>query len=148
MSLSRRDIIKSGGVSIAMSMLPAAAFASAERLSRIKAIFGEREIDYSGVSLSIPPIAENGYSVPCSVDVKSPMTTDDFVKRIVIISERNPVAKVISFTLTPHSGRAKVDTRIRLGGSQILTAVAEMNDGTLRAGTAKAVVTLAACVVL
>ncbi|WP_371395715.1 thiosulfate oxidation carrier protein SoxY [Fretibacter rubidus] len=148
MSFSRRDMLKAGSISIALSALPTAVFATAERLSRIKAVFGEREIDYSGVTITIPPIAENGYSVPCRVTVKSPMTVDNFVKRIVIISERNPVAEVVSFTLTPASGRAKVDTRIRLGGSQILTAVAEMNDGTLHAGTAKAVVTLAACVVL
>lgn len=148
MSLNRRDMIKTTAASMTAAMLPVAAWANSERLDRIKAVFGERDIDYTGVSISIPPIAENGYSVPLSVSVDSPMSANNYVQRIIVISERNPVAEIIAFTLGPHAGRAKVDTRVRLGGSQILTAIAEMNDGSLRAGTAKAVVTLAACVVL
>ena len=41
-----------------------------------------------------------------------------------------------------------VSTRIRLGGTQTVQAVAEFSDGSLWSGSAKTVVTLAACVVL
>jgi len=45
------------------------------------------------------------------------------------------------------SGRARAAGKIRLGGSQIVHAVAEHNDGRLFGTSAKVFVTLAACVV-
>ena len=76
------------------------------------------------------------------------MTADDHVRQIAIFSPRNPIANVARFQLGPRAGRAAVATRIRLGGTQAVQAVAEMSDGSLWSGSAQTVVTLAACVVL
>ncbi len=98
------------------------------------------------VEFDIPPLVENGNSVGVAVDVESPVTAEDHVKRIAIINEKNPQADMIVFHLGPRSGRAHVSTRIRLADSQTLMAVAEMSDGTYWSAAANVIVTIAACV--
>lgn len=148
MTLSRRDTLKTAGAALMVSAMPGVAIASVDEMEvTIKELFGDREITQERVNLKIPPIAENGYSVSMSVDVDSPMTEEDYVKRIVILSERNPIPLIASYHLTPRAGRAKVSSRVRLAGTQTLWTIAEMNDGRLFSGSVKTVVTVAACVI-
>lgn len=132
-----------------VSALPMRAAASEVDLiaARTK-LFGNRPITEGRVTLELPPIAENGHSVPLKVEVDSPMTEADYVKQIAILSPRNPLPLIGQFHLTPQSGRALVSTRIRMSGTQAIQAVAEMSDGSLWSGSMETVVTLAACVVL
>jgi len=147
--LNRRALLGAGAGAVFISVLPLAASAKPEDvIAAQKALFGDRPIQEGRISLKLPPIAENGYSVPLSIAVDSPMSDADHVKRIAVFAERNPLANVAQFTLGPRSGLAEVKTRIRLGGTQTITAIAEMSDGSLWSGTADTVVTLAACVVL
>lgn len=113
-----------------------------------RALFGDRAIREGRVAVSLPPIAENGYSVPLEIDVESPMTEADHVVQIAVFSPRNPLPEIARYHLGPRAGRARVATRVRLGGSQAVQVVAEMSDGSLWSGSAETVVTLAACVVL
>jgi sulfur-oxidizing protein SoxY len=136
-----------GGILIAATPLPALA-GPADLIQAQKILFGDRQIREGRVKLKLPAIAENGYSVPLSVDVDSPMTDNDHVRQIAIFSPRNPIAEIVRFELGPRAGRAAVSTRIRLGGTQTVQAVAEFSDGSLWSGSANTVVTLAACVVL
>lgn len=147
--LSRRAVIAGGAGLGALALIRHPAAASPEDvLAAQRALFGDREIQTGRVTVTLPPIAENGFSVPFEVDVDSPMTEDDHVVQIAVFAPRNPLPDVARFHLGPRAGRARVATRIRMGGSQAITAVAEMSDGTLWAGSAETVVTLAACVVL
>src|SRR6195256_3011873 len=68
------------------------------------------------VKLDVPPLVENGNTVPMTVSVASPMAPEDFVKSIHVFNEKNPQPNIGNFYLAPHSGRAQVSTRIRLGG--------------------------------
>lgn len=97
------------------------------------------------VHLMLPPLAESGNSVSLKVRVESPMTAADYVKSIHILSEKNPRPVIARFHLNPRSGKAEINTRIRLAGSQQLVAVAVMNDGSSWLGTADVVVIAAAC---
>ena len=147
--LSRRRFLTAGSGTVLISTLPATAWTSSEdAVAAQRKMFGDADIQTGRVTLKLPPIAENGYSVPLSIDVESPMTPDDYVKRIAVFAERNPLPNVAEFMLGPRAGYARVKTRIRMGGTQTITAIAEMNDGALWLGTAHTVVTLAACVVL
>ncbi len=112
----------------------------------IASLFGGRKIREGRVKVELPPISENGYSVPLSVAVESPMTDTDHVVRIAVFAEENPLPDVARFEFGPNAGVAHVRTRIRLGDSQRIRAVAEMNDGSLWTGYAFTIVTLAACV--
>ena len=146
---TRRQILTAGGGAVLISSLLRSAFADEADLLRARTdLFGDRPIQEGRVTVKLPPIAENGHSVPLSVNVDSPMTDDDYVKQIAILSPRNPLPLIGQFHLTPLSGKAQVSTRIRMSGTQAIQAVAEMSDGSLWAGSMETVVTLAACVVL
>jgi sulfur-oxidizing protein SoxY len=97
------------------------------------------------VTLDLPPLVENGNTVPMTVRVASPMTREDHVRAIHVFNEKNPQPRVGSFHLGPRAGRAAVSTRIRLADSQTVTALAQMSDGSWWSGTAQVIVTLAAC---
>lgn len=105
------------------------------------------EIPKAGrVKLTLPAIAESGNSVPLKIQVESPMTADDYVKGVHIFSEKNPRPVIARFYLNPHSGKAEISTRVRLGGSQQVVALAVMNDGSCWFGTAEVIVIAAACI--
>jgi sulfur-oxidizing protein SoxY len=73
------------------------------------------------------------------------MTAQDYVKTIHLIAEKNPRPLVAAFHLGPRAGRAEIDTRIRLNGTQRVVAVATMSDGSQWRGMAEVDVTESAC---
>jgi sulfur-oxidizing protein SoxY len=97
------------------------------------------------VKLELPGLADNGNAVAMKVTVDSPMRADDYVKAIHLFSERNPQRNMAVFYLGPRAGRAEVVSRVRLAGSQRVTALAQMSDGTFWSGTADVEVTVSAC---
>ncbi len=97
------------------------------------------------VKLDVPPLVENGNTVPLTVSVNSPMTEADHVVSIHIFNEKNPQPNVGNFYIGPRAGRAQISTRIRLADTQTLTAIAKLSDGSFWSATADVVVTLAAC---
>ena len=97
------------------------------------------------VTVTLPQLADNGNSVPIRIVVDSPMTEADHVKSIHLYSERNPVSNMANFYLGPRAGKAEIDSRVRLAGSQKVTAVAALSDGTFWYDAASIVVTLSAC---
>ena len=94
---------------------------------------------------AVPPLVENGNTVPLTVSVTSPMTDADHVVSIHIFNEKNPQPNVGNFYIGSRAGRAQVSTRIRLADTQTLTAIAKLSDGTFWSASADVVVTLAAC---
>ena len=90
-------------------------------------------------------LVENGNSVPLSVNVAHWMQPGDFVRTIAVFNEKNPQPNVATFHLTPRSGRASVATRIRLGDSQRIVAIAQLSDGSFWSDEAEVIVTLPAC---
>lgn len=111
----------------------------------LRRLTGGATPERSGVELELPQIAENGNSVPLRVKVASPMSAEDHVTAIHVIAERNPRPLVATFRLGPHSGRAEVNTRIRLAGTQAVTVLAALSGGRFRLGETKVLVTSAAC---
>jgi sulfur-oxidizing protein SoxY len=97
------------------------------------------------VELTLPRLADNGLSVPLRVRVPSPMTAQDHVRQICLVSMRNPRPLMARFELGPHSGRAEVATRVRLNGSQLVVALVQMSDMTWWSATAEVEVTESAC---
>ena len=76
----------------------------------------------------------------CSSDLAT-----DYVKSIHLYGPRNPRPNMANFYLGPRAGRAQISTRVRLGGSQKVLAVAALSDGTFWSASAEVVVTLSAC---
>jgi sulfur-oxidizing protein SoxY len=147
---TRRDVLKIAGAVAAGCAAPALSIAPAEATpaemqAAVAGIVGEARVNPGKVKLDIPPLVENGNTVPCTVTVDSPMTAADHVKAIHVFTEKNPQPYVISVVIGPRAGRARVSTRIRLRDSQAVLAVAEMSDGTFWSGRAHVIVTISAC---
>ena len=111
----------------------------------IKALSKGATVKPGRVAIVMPELAENGNTVAMTVTVESPMTPADHVRAIHIIADKNPIARVVSFHIGPRAGRAKVAANIRLATTQVVTALAEMNDGQFYSGSQEVIVTLAAC---
>jgi len=111
----------------------------------VRKVVGTSRVGKGRVKLELPPLSENGNTVPLTVSVESPMTPAEHVKAIHVFTELNPQPEVASFHLGPRAGRARVMTRIRLATTQTVTAVTELSDGSFWSDTAAVVVTLAAC---
>ena len=79
--------------------------------------------------LKTPEIAENGSTVPISVQMESAMTDGDLVESITVFADGNANPDVITFRFTDLSGSAAAATRIRLARTQNVVAVAKMADG-------------------
>ena len=147
-SIDRRQVVAgAAGTLLALALRPAAAAQPRTETteSAIRRFAGDNTIRPGRVSLDLPPLVDNGNTVPLTVSVESPMTLADHVRRIGVFNEKNPQPNVVTLHLRPGAGRAQVATRIRLADTQRITAIAEMSDGTYWSASADAIVTLAAC---
>ena len=146
---SRRDfLIAAGaaGVGLAATIVVTPAHATpASMQEAVGKIVGTGRVTPGRVKLELPPLSENGNTVPMTVSLESAMTQADHVKAIHVFTEKNPQPDVVSFRFGPRAGRAHVSTRIRLADTQTVTAIAELSDGSFWSTTASVVVTLAAC---
>jgi sulfur-oxidizing protein SoxY len=97
------------------------------------------------VHVQMPQLFSNGYYVPLTLIVDSPMTEADHVRKIHVLAPKNPIIPVANFSFTPQSGQARLSTRIRLAQTQNVLAIAEMNDGTLLLGRAATQVEVDGC---
>jgi sulfur-oxidizing protein SoxY len=111
----------------------------------IRNVVGEAPLQTGKVKLDIPPLVENGNTVPMTVSVASRMTPEDYVRSIHVFNEKNPQPNIGNFYLSAASGRAQVSTRIRLADSQKVVAIAQLSDGSFWQTSVDVVVTLAAC---
>lgn len=142
-------LLRSAGFAVAASgvvLTGGQGQATPESMAQLIAeIAAGRPITKGKVTLDLPPLIDNGNAVPMTVTVDSPMTEQNYVKTIHVVNEKNPQPHVIVCHLGPRSGRAAFSTRIKLADAQIVTAIAEMSDGTLWMDSTNVIVTLAAC---
>lgn len=147
---TRRRFLGLAGSAAAIGAMPVVSLrpvaATPETMAAaIRAVVGSNVVQTGKVKLDVPPLVENGNTVPMTVSVTSPMTADDHVKSIHVFNEKNPQPNIGNFFLGPRAGRAQVSTRIRLADSQKIIAIARLSDGSLWSVSAEVVVTLAAC---
>jgi sulfur-oxidizing protein SoxY len=103
-----------------------------------KSYFGDRPIVNDNgkvVALKAPPRAEDAAVVPVEIKTGIDQTPDQYIKKLYLFIDKNPSPIAAIFTLTPESGRADIDTRVRIEEYTYMRAVAEMNDGKLYMAT-------------
>ena len=100
----------------------------------------------SAVHIETLILADNGLSVPFRVWVDSPMTAQDHVTDLWLLSQRNPVTVMAKMHMGPHLGRAEFSTRVRVAGGQQLVALARLSSGEFRYQVVDLIVTEAGCV--
>lgn len=149
--LGRRDfVLGAAGSAAVVAWLTNAGGARAQEKpqdadSLIKSILKDAKPAEGKVKLDLPEIAENGNTVPYSIEVESPGTAADFVRAVHVISTGNPQPQIASFHFTPLSGRAAASSRMRLGRTQDIVALAEMSDGRFFVGKRTVKVTIGGC---
>jgi sulfur-oxidizing protein SoxY len=145
---SRREfLIGSAGIGMASALPLESASATPAMLEEaIRDVIGEANLQTGKITLEVPPLVENGNTVPVTIIVDSPMSKADHVKAIHVFNEKNPQPHVISITLGPRAGKARIATRIKLTDTQRIVGIAEMSDGSFWTGEANVIVTIAACV--
>jgi sulfur-oxidizing protein SoxY len=97
------------------------------------------------IKIDLPEIAENGNTVPYSVDVESPMTDADHVKSLYVYATGNPGPQIIAAHFTPLAGKATAKSRMRLAKTQEIVVVAEMSDGKFYMSKQMVKVTVGGC---
>ena len=85
--------------------------------------------------LETPNRAEDAAIVPISIKVRAPQDAKQYVSKLYLLIDNNPSPIAAVFSFTPNSGRADVETRVRVDEYTHVRAVAEMNDGKLYMAT-------------
>jgi sulfur-oxidizing protein SoxY len=103
-----------------------------------RSLFENRPVanDARGIVELVTPIrAEDAAVVPVAIRTRLTQRPERYVRRIYLIVDKNPSPLAAMFELTPESGRADLETRIRIEEYTHVRAVAELSDGTLFADT-------------
>lgn len=137
MKLSRRDALWVGLGGVAAAALPGAALAATvEELTT--AFTGGAAAGAGEITLTAPEIAENGNTVPISVNAPGAVA-------IMLLASGNPEPAVATFTFGPAAGSQMAATRIRLAKTQDVIALAKMADGSIVQAQATVKVTIGGC---
>lgn len=137
MTLTRRKALMVGWGGLAAATLPLPALAATvEDLTG--AFTGGAVPGTGGITLTTPEIAENGNTVPVTVDAPGAVA-------IMLLATGNPVPAVATFTFGPASGAQMASTRIRLAQTQDVIAMAKMADGSVVMAQNTVKVTIGGC---
>jgi sulfur-oxidizing protein SoxY len=97
-------------------------------------LFADRQISEQAdkvIELEAPPRAEDASTVPISIRTKLAQSADRYVQKIYLIIDNNPSPVGAVFSFTPESGRADLETRVRIEEYTHIRAIAELSDGAL-----------------
>ena len=149
MTLTRRRVLAlTAGAAVlpALQFLPGSAFAAAEDAAKVVGDFaGGKEPLTGKIKLTAPEIAENGNTVPITVEVDSKLADGDMVESVMILADGNPRPEVATFHFTALSGAAAATTRMRLAKTQNVIALAKMADGSVYMDKKEVKVTIGGC---
>ncbi|HEX6722680.1 MAG TPA: thiosulfate oxidation carrier protein SoxY [Burkholderiaceae bacterium] len=118
---------------------PQAAFEAKNLADAVKALGGSAPVESKDVTLTGPDIAENGAVVPvgCACNLAG-------VKRLALLVEKNPNALAAVFDVS-DAVEPNVATRVKMGQSSNVFAVAMMGDGKVLFAQKEIKVTLGGC---
>ena len=136
MDFTRRETLALGAGAALMTILPLRANAAAE--DAIAEFTGGADMADAGIDLTAPEIAENGNTVPISVDAAG-------ATAIMVLATGNPTPGVATFNFGPLAASQAASTRIRLAGTQDVVAIAKLADGTFAKASKTVKVTIGGC---
>ncbi len=151
---TRRDMlarsVQVAGMLAALGLLPGVAAAQAADWNKaafdaknmadlMKALGGGAPVASADLTITGPDIAENGAVVPVGAATKLPG-----VKRMLLLVEKNPAMLSAMFDVT-DAVEPDFSTRVKMGQSSNVFAVAMMNDGKVLYAAKEVKVTLGGC---
>ena len=101
LNTTRRDFLGLAGGAAVAGAVPIVTLRPIEATpamltSAIRNVVGEAQVKAGKVKIDIPPLVENGNTVPMTVRVDSPMTAQDYVKSIHVFNERSESTRLNS----------------------------------------------------
>ncbi len=81
------------------------------------------------IALETPARAEDASVVPIAIRAKFPQSADRRIDKVWLIVDKNPSPMAAEFQFFPESGRADIETRIRIEEYTFVRAVARTGDG-------------------
>jgi len=146
-TMTRREITAAGGAALVASftLLGARGARAAiqsgdnpeasEIWHKVRAsLFESRPIANVGddtLVLDAPVRAEDAAVVPIAMRSRLPHTAASYVAKLHLIIDNNPSPISAIFSFTPQSGRADIETRVRVDEYTFVRAIAETSDGRL-----------------
>ena len=124
---------------LAQAAWNAAAFEAKSLADAVKALGGAAPAESKDVTLTGPDIAENGAVVPLACACALPG-----VKRLLLLVEKNPNTLAAVFDVS-DAVEAHFATRVKMGQSSNVFAVAMMDDGKVLFAQKEVKVTLGGC---
>jgi sulfur-oxidizing protein SoxY len=148
---TRREVLSQSatvaGLIIAAGLLPEAAqaawsqaaFDAKTMAEAVKALGGGAPAESKDVTITGPDIAENGAVVPVGAACSAAG-----VKRLLLLVEKNPSALAAVFDVS-DAVEANISTRVKMGQSSNVYAVAMLADGKVLYAAKEIKVTLGGC---
>jgi len=136
--LTRRNVLALGLGGAAAMTLPMPALAATKVDEAIMEFTGGATPSPGAITLTTPEIAENGNTVPVSVEAVGAVS-------IALFAAGNPSPYVCRFNFGDAAGSQRAATRIRLGGTQDVIAVAQLADGSFVTARNEVKVTIGGC---
>ncbi len=99
-----------------------------------RSLFGDRTVRTDPgrvVELFVHPYADDAAVVPIMVRTHLFQKPERHVKHLWLVIDNNPSPFGVRFNFTPESGKADIETRVRLESASPVRVVAELNDGSL-----------------
>ena len=118
---------------------PSAAFELNNMAALMKALGAAAPAESPDIMLQVPEIAENGAVVPIAAS-----TTLPGLKRLLVLVEKNPNLMAAMFEMSDAIEPA-IATRVKMGQSSKVFAVAMLNDGRVLYAQKEVKVTLGGC---
>jgi sulfur-oxidizing protein SoxY len=146
--LSRRAALAVGAGAVTLTVVgwsQGAHAAAKEAADEVAKFTGGKAATQGKITIELPEIAENGNTVPLTVSVDAPMTAENYVSDVLVVSEGNPNPGVVTFHFTPLSGKAEAQTRIRLAATQNIVVVAKTSKGEFYTALKQVKVTIGGC---
>ncbi|MFU2487790.1 quinoprotein dehydrogenase-associated SoxYZ-like carrier [Thauera sp. WH-1] len=98
------------------------------------ALFQDRSITSPAeaiLSIEAPDRAQDAAIVPVSIRTHVEQSTERYIEKVYLVIDNNPSPVGAVFHFTPASGRADIETRVRVDAYTHVRAIAQMNDGEL-----------------
>jgi sulfur-oxidizing protein SoxY len=91
--------------------------------------------DKDVLTLEVPVRAEDAAIVPVAIRAGFAQSPTRYINKVYLIIDNNPSPIAAIFQFTPLSGRADIETRVRIDQYTHVRAIAETNDGQLYMST-------------
>jgi sulfur-oxidizing protein SoxY len=83
------------------------------------------------IALEVPARAQDAALVPLAIRAGFAQSAERFIEKVWLVVDNNPSPIAAVFEFTPRSGRADIETRIRVEQYTHVRAIAATNDGSL-----------------